>query len=386
MIVARVIQGVGGGVLPLSFGIIRDEFPKEKVVGAVGVIAALAAAGAGLGIVLAGPIVDALNYHWLFWIPMIVMALGAVAAHCVVPESPVRIPGLISWAGVPCCRRGWSRCCSHQRGADVGLGVGGVIGLLVVAVVLAVVWVIVESPLRQPLIDMQMMRIPGRVDDEPGGTAARRRDVRVFAFLPEFLQTPPSAGYGFGVSITKSGLILLPMSVIMFVFGMLSGRLSKRFGGKSVLVAGSLIGIVAVRAPHVRPQRTSGRSCSRWSLLGVGFGLAFAAMSNLVVVGRAPEQTGVASGMNANIRTIGGSIGAAVMSSIVTAGASARRSARDSPATPTGSRCYARADRRRGRGHLRAGQARALPSRDELHDACRTPSSALIAAGHPRRR
>jgi MFS family permease len=44
MIVARVIQGIGGGVLPLSFGIVRDEFPPEKVAGAVGVIAALAAA------------------------------------------------------------------------------------------------------------------------------------------------------------------------------------------------------------------------------------------------------------------------------------------------------------------------------------------------------
>jgi MFS family permease len=69
MIVARAIQGIGGGVLPLSFGIIRDEFPKEKVSGAVGIIAALTAAGGGLGIVLAGPIVQALDYHWLFWIP-----------------------------------------------------------------------------------------------------------------------------------------------------------------------------------------------------------------------------------------------------------------------------------------------------------------------------
>src|SRR5580704_14391337 len=58
MLVARVIQGVGGGVVPLAFGIIRDEFPREKVAGAVGVIAALAAAGGGLGLVLAGPIVN----------------------------------------------------------------------------------------------------------------------------------------------------------------------------------------------------------------------------------------------------------------------------------------------------------------------------------------
>jgi MFS family permease len=61
MIVARVIQGLAGGMLPVAFGIIRDEFPAEKVTVAVGMIAALTAVGAGLGIVLAGPIVDALG-------------------------------------------------------------------------------------------------------------------------------------------------------------------------------------------------------------------------------------------------------------------------------------------------------------------------------------
>src|SRR6201994_170125 len=97
MIVARVIQGIGGGVLPLSFGIIRDEFPVEKVAGAVGVIAALTAAGSGLGIVLAGPIVEALNYHWLFWIPAIMLAGATVAAKLIVPKSRVRTAGRVSW-------------------------------------------------------------------------------------------------------------------------------------------------------------------------------------------------------------------------------------------------------------------------------------------------
>ena len=54
MILARVVQGLGGGILPLGFGIIRDEFPAEKVAGAVGILAALTAVGGSLGIVLAG--------------------------------------------------------------------------------------------------------------------------------------------------------------------------------------------------------------------------------------------------------------------------------------------------------------------------------------------
>ena len=54
MIAARIVQGTGGAMLPLAFGIVRDEFPAAKVRGAVGVIAALTAVGGGLGLVLAG--------------------------------------------------------------------------------------------------------------------------------------------------------------------------------------------------------------------------------------------------------------------------------------------------------------------------------------------
>src|SRR5258708_9794753 len=103
-----------------------------------------------------------------------------------------------------------------------------------------------------------------------------------FAFLPQFLQPPPSAGYGFGLSITRSGLILLPASVAMFAVGVASGRLTIRFGAKAVLVAGALITIV----PFVLLTVAHGR---QWEILvamvlqGGGFGLAFAAMSNLVV-------------------------------------------------------------------------------------------------------
>ena len=90
LIVARAVQGIGGAVLPLAFGVIRDEFPAAKVATGVGVVAAMAAVGGGAGIVLAGPIVSHLDFHWLFWIPLIITMIAAVCAHFFVPESPVR--------------------------------------------------------------------------------------------------------------------------------------------------------------------------------------------------------------------------------------------------------------------------------------------------------
>ena len=91
-----MIQGAAGGIFPLAFGIIRDEFPRERVAGGIGLMSALLGVGAGLGFVLAGPIADNLCYHWLFWLPLVPIVLATVLTHLFVPESPVRVPGQVT--------------------------------------------------------------------------------------------------------------------------------------------------------------------------------------------------------------------------------------------------------------------------------------------------
>jgi MFS family permease len=76
MLAGRVVQGAASGVFPLAFGIIRDEFPRERVAGAIGVMSALAGVGGGAGVVLAGPIVSHLSYHYLFWLPLIPLVVA----------------------------------------------------------------------------------------------------------------------------------------------------------------------------------------------------------------------------------------------------------------------------------------------------------------------
>jgi EmrB/QacA subfamily drug resistance transporter len=318
MIVARAIQGVGGGIIPLSFGIIRDEFPREKVAGAVGTLAALLAVGGGLGLVLAGPIVNVLDYHWLFWIPAIVVVLAALATHFVIPESPVRTPGRINWVAA-LLLSGWlvTLLLAVSEAPTWGWGSPAVIGLLLTSLITAIAWVRVELRSDRPLIDMKMMRIPAVWTTNLVALFFGAGLYAVFAFLPEFLQTSSSTGYGFSATVTESGLIVLPMSATMFVFGLWSAPLSRRYGAKLVLIAGSAISVI----PFVILAFAHG---AIWeiaiavALMGASFGLAFSAMSNIIVDAVPTSQTGVASGMNANIRTIGGSIGAAAMASVVT--------------------------------------------------------------------
>ena len=109
------------------------------------------------------------------------------------------------------------------------------------------------------------------------------------------------------------------MSVMMFLAGILASHLARRIGSRAVLLVGSILSIV----PFVMLAVAHSKEWEIYfstTVAGIGFGLAFAAMSILIVSVVRVEQTGVASGMNANIRTIGGSIGAALMASVVTSG------------------------------------------------------------------
>jgi MFS family permease len=163
-----------------------------------------------------------------------------------------------------------------------------------------------------------MMRIPTVWTTNVAALLFGMGMYSVFAFFPQFLQTPEAAGYGFGATVTESGLLLLPQTIASFVAGVVAGRLAARVGSKPLLVAGAVlmaVGMLGLALAHDSLPLVVAET----AVLGLAFGGAFAAMSNLVVDAVPQTQTGVASGMNANIRTVGGAIGSAVLASIVTA-------------------------------------------------------------------
>ncbi|MFL5896187.1 MAG: MFS transporter [Thermoleophilaceae bacterium] len=317
LVAARVIQGLGGAIFPLAFGIIRDEFPRHRIPGGIALISALLGVGGGAGIVLAGPIVDHLGYHWLFWFPLIAVAIAGAAAVAFVPESPVKTPGRVNVAGA-LLLSAWLVCLllGTSQGATWGWADPRVLGLYVAGVLLLVAWIRNELRAAEPLVDMRMMQLRGVWTVNSAAFLIGAAMFCSFVLLPEFVETPTSSGFGFGDNVTEAGLVLLPSTVMMLFFGPLSGRLARRFGGRLPLAlgaSGTTLSFAFLAAAHDRPLDFYVGS----ALLGIGIGLSFAAMANLIVEAVPSSQTGVATGMNTVTRTLGGAVGGQVAGSVV---------------------------------------------------------------------
>src|SRR3954471_14045051 len=98
LVAGRVVQGVGGGIFPLAFGIIRDTFPPERVATAIGGISATFGIGGGVGLVIAGVIVEALDASWLFWLGLMALP-AAFAIWRYVPNQERRANARVDWLG-----------------------------------------------------------------------------------------------------------------------------------------------------------------------------------------------------------------------------------------------------------------------------------------------
>jgi MFS family permease len=142
----------------------------------------------------------------------------------------------------------------------------------------------------------------------------------VYAFVPQFVQTPAAEGYGFGASIATSGLLLLPLTAGIFVMGVSSGGLARRFGPRNILMAGMLTSVAPLVVLAVVNDH-------QWevlvgtALVGCGLGLVQTSIPGAIAGAVPPQQTGAALGMNTNFRLVGSAVGVACVSSIIASSA-----------------------------------------------------------------
>jgi EmrB/QacA subfamily drug resistance transporter len=322
----RAIAGAGGAVFPLSFGIIRDEFPPQRVKVGIGLLSAVFGVGGGIGIVASGIIVDHLSWRWLFVAGAIPVAAVIPLVRRYVPESPVRnpsrldLPGALLFAGTLT-----SLLLGLTKGTEWGWTSPGVLGLGAAAAVLGITFVLVERASDHPMVDVRLMARRGVALPNLAALLTGFAMFGTFVLMPQFVQAPYGlpAGtaarldYGFGASATVAGLYLLPSSVAMLFSGPAAGLIGRRYGSKWPVVVGLALGATgaAILAElHDEPWEI----LAAMLVLGTGVGLAFAGMAALVTEGVPVTATGVATGLNTVMRTVGAVVGSQVMAALLT--------------------------------------------------------------------
>lgn len=317
MLTGRVLAGVGSGVFPLAYMIIRVSFPPGRTASGVSLMSSMLALGGALSWVIAGPVIDHLGWRYLVWVPVLVLIPATVAAYKIVPKSEGQGGTRVDWWGA-LLFAGWMTAglTALTQGVGWGWTSGGVLALIAAAGILVAIWLTVEAKVEEPLIDLKVMRQRGVWTANLGSFLAGYCLMAAGLLFPLLIQLPADTGFGFGGSATDTAVIALPASVAMTLAGFCAGMLDRRFGSRKVLAAGGVA--IAVGYGFLIFQHDA-----LWQLLttnvlrGAGLGLAYAAVANLVVAAVPYEQTGVATGVNTLVRTVGAGLGTQISAVMV---------------------------------------------------------------------
>jgi MFS family permease len=312
MIVARTLQGLSAGVIPLGISIMRDELPSDRLGTSIALMSASLGIGSALGLPAAALIAEYTNWHVLFWTAAAAGAVVLVVVVSLVPESAVRSGGRFDALGAVGLSVGlFCLLLAISKGADWGWGSGMTDGLFGAAVLVLVLWGWYELRAKQPLVDLR--------------TTARRQVLltniasAVFGFamfamslvLPQLLQLPKATGYGLGRSMLAVGLVLAPSGLVMMATAPLSAKISRTRGPKVTLMLGAVVvalgyglGIVMMSAVWQLVVIAS--------VIGAGIGLAYGAMPGLIMAAVPVSETAAANSLNTLMRSIGTSVSSAV--------------------------------------------------------------------------
>jgi len=313
LIAARAFQGIGGAIIaPLTLTILSASVPPERRGAALGIWGAVGGLAVGLGPVVGGAVVQGASWQWIFWLNVpIGLVLAPLAARRLEesygPNSALDLPGVaLASTGLLGIVFG------IIRGGQIGWGTAEVIGSLAIGSLLVIGFVLWELRTRTPMLPMRFFA-------NRTFTAANIASLMMFFgmfgavfLLTQFLQTAQ------GYSPLSAGLRVLPWTAMPLIVAPIAGALSDRIGGRMLMAAGialqsiALVMLAVLASPTVAYMDLVGP----FVIAGIGMGLFFAPVANVVLGSVRPEEEGQASGANNAIRELGGVLGVSVLATI----------------------------------------------------------------------
>jgi MFS family permease len=319
LVVARGLQGLGLGLLPVTMAIARRHLPSLQAAKAIALLSVTAAVGVGLGYPVTGLLAEASDYHLAFWFGAFVVALAFLASLIVLPgksrvaTKPFDVlgAGLLSVAVT-------ALIVMLSEASDWGWASVPTLGLLAVAIVVAAIWARYELRTAHPIVELRQARHRMVLTADLAGLLM---SVAMYLYLPiivEFIQVPRSEGYGFGVSVVVAGCSLIPLSVGTYLSSRLAVVYEQRFGRRSVIPFGAVLFAVSI-VWFALEHGTLWEAFVSTGVAGVGVGFTFAAMPGYIVRAVPAHETGSAMGFYQILRSIGLAIGSAVSAVVLAA-------------------------------------------------------------------
>jgi MFS family permease len=320
LIAGRALQGVSAALIPLAIGTIRDAFPRERVMSAIGIVSATMGVGGTVGMLVTGVVAQhSESYRPIFWIGAAAGVVGLALVGAFTPRVGTRTGGRPDVLGA-FALAAWLVCLllAISEGGSWGWGSGRTVGLFAAAAVLCAVWVLVELRVREPLVRMGLLVGPRSLTANLASLLLGFAMFGGFTLISNFVQTPEDqVGYGLSGSVLDVGLYLLPSTFAMLLFSMLAGRFERHLGTAYTLAIGSVL--VAASFVYLAVSNSHVYEVLIYSgVMGAGIGIGYAALGTLAVQHVPMDQSGIASGINTLVRTVGGSISGAVTASLLT--------------------------------------------------------------------
>jgi MFS family permease len=353
LLLVRAIQGIGMGMFPIAFGIIRDQFPREKISIGQGIISSMFAAGAAVGLSAGALIVENFGWQATFFtiIPIAILLLITIWRFVHIGENQQIDPAPIKYSNsrgkesslVPVINFDEKRRRKLQldiKGAvalavsitsfllcltlietSSGLGTannsyvgilsayGTIICIAIVAVISFLLFLLIEKRESYPLIDLRLLGNKAILPSILIILIVGLSNFMVFQTIPILVRNPEPIG--FGADVVDAGTIQLPFALVFLVFGPTSGLIISRLGSLRPVIVGtsiitvSFLGLVFF---HDSPTAIS----INLGVLATGLSFAAIGAMNVIILATPKEYTGISLGIATLVRIIGSAMGPAL--------------------------------------------------------------------------
>ena len=319
LIGARVVQGLGGAMMnPATLSIITATFAPRERGKAIGIWAGVSAMALAIGPLVGGLLTEHVNWNWIFYVNVPVGIAGLFAIPIFIDESRdesmhqrLDIPGLVASAvGL------FSLTYAFIEANNYGWSSARILGAFAIALVAGAAFLLLERHQRAPMLDLSLFR---------NRTFSGANASMLFVGLAMF-------GTFFYVSLymqnvlhyspVEAGASFLPMTLLIILIAPRAGALTDRVGSRWLVGGG-----MTLLAGMLFYYSQLGANESFWKILpglligGVGMGMTMTPVTAAAMSAVAVDKAGVGSAVLNSARQVGGSLGIAIMGSIV-AGAS----------------------------------------------------------------